>query len=93
MFETRMYEGVGQEPCIECQNPVGLTGNYLIYGFCTIFNDMAPSARPPLLLLDGHSSHYTPSVIRKAEEKVILFCLPPHSSHELSNWIKDHLAP
>ena len=42
----------------------------------------APPARPLLLLLDGHSSHYTPSVIDKAaEEGVILFCLPPHSTH------------
>lgn len=42
----------------------------------------APPTRPLLLLLDGHSSHYTPAVIRKAaEEKVIVFCLPPHTTH------------
>ena len=42
----------------------------------------APPTRPLLLLLDGHSSHYTPSVISKGlEEGVIIFCLPPHSSH------------
>ena len=39
-------------------------------------------ARPVLLLMDGHSSHYSPDVIRAAaEEKVILFTLPPHSTH------------
>ena len=41
-----------------------------------------PPARPVLLLLDGHSSHYTPSVINKAaDEGIVLFCLPPHSTH------------
>ena len=42
----------------------------------------APPARPLLLLLDGHSSHYTLDVVeRAASEGVIMFCLPPHSSH------------
>ena len=41
-----------------------------------------PPARPLLLLLDGHSSHYSPETIRcAAEEEVILFCLPPHTTH------------
>ena len=34
------------------------------------------------LLFDGHSSHNTPSVINKAaEEGIIIFCLPLHSTH------------
>ena len=42
----------------------------------------APPVRPLLLLLDGHSSHYSPETIRRAaEEEVILFCLPPHTTH------------
>ena len=42
----------------------------------------APPARPLLLLLDGHSSHYQPSFVQKAaEEEVIVFCLPPHTTH------------
>ena len=41
----------------------------------------APPTCPLLLLLDGHSSHYDPSVICKAaEEQVIIFCLPPIQS-------------
>lgn len=45
------------------------------------FLHYAPPARPVLLLLDGHSSHYQPSVVRKAAANdVILFCLPPHYS-------------
>ena len=42
----------------------------------------APSVRPVLLLLDGHSSHYCPETIRlAAQEKVILFALPPNTTH------------
>jgi transposase len=42
----------------------------------------APPTRPLLLLLDGHSSHYSPHAIRfAAKEKVIMFTLPPHTTH------------
>ncbi len=42
----------------------------------------APSARPLLLLLDGHSTHYNPGVVRTAaQERVIIFCLPPNTTH------------
>ena len=38
---------------------------------------------PLLLLLDGHSTHYQPEVIRFAKEKnIIMLCLPPHTTHE-----------
>ena len=54
----------------------------------------APAARPLLLLLDGHSLHYNPSVISKAaEEKVIIFCLPSHSSHETQPLNKGQFGP
>ena len=43
----------------------------------------AVSARPLLLLLDGHSTHNQPDVIRYAmEKKIIILCLPPHTTHE-----------
>ena len=46
------------------------------------FLKYAPPIRPLLLLLDGHSSHYCPSVIRQAaEHEVILFALPPNTTH------------
>jgi len=42
----------------------------------------APSTRPLLLLMDGHSSHYCPSVIRRAfENKVVLMARPPNTTH------------
>ena len=44
----------------------------------------APSIRPLLLLLDGHVSHYNPTFLKMAaEEGVIVFCLPLHTTHLL----------
>ena len=41
------------------------------------------SARPLRLLLDGHSTHNQPEVVRLArEKKVIILCLPPHATHK-----------
>jgi len=46
------------------------------------FLKYAVSSRPLLLILDGHKTHYQPSVCQYAKEKgVIMFCLPPHSTH------------
>ena len=39
--------------------------------------------RPLLLLVDGHSSHFDPNSICFARNhSVIIFCLPPHTTHE-----------
>ena len=44
----------------------------------------APSLRPLVLLLDGHSSHYNLNAIRlAAQSQVIMFCLPPNTIHML----------
>ena len=44
----------------------------------------AVSARPLLLLMDGHSSHYNPETIRFAKQNnAILFTLVPHTTHEI----------
>ena len=46
------------------------------------FLQYAPAARPLLLLLDGHSTHYRPEVVRLAASNgVIMFALPPHTTH------------
>ena len=43
----------------------------------------AVGARPILLLLDGHSSHYQPQLIEYAKKfGVIIFCLPPRTTYE-----------
>lgn len=42
----------------------------------------APASRPLLLLLDGHSSHYNPDTLKfAAENEVIIFALPPNTTH------------
>ena len=51
--------------------------------FIEHFIPNAVSARPLFLLLDGHSTHYQPQVIRFAmEHECIILCLPPHTTHE-----------
>lgn len=46
-----------------------------------LFLPNIPPTRP-VLLLDGHSSHYEPDTIRYAAENgVIILCLPPHTTH------------
>ena len=51
--------------------------------FAEHFLQHAVSPRPLLLLLDGHSSHFEPQTIRFAKENnIIVFCLPPHTTHE-----------
>ncbi len=49
--------------------------------FSKHFLKHASPCRPLLLLLDGHSSHYTLDLIKEARQHgVIIFCLPPHTT-------------
>ena len=46
-----------------------------------LFIPNIPSTRP-VLLLDSHSSHFNPKAIRiAAEANIIIFRLPPHTTH------------
>ena len=59
----------------------GLTWNCLMNGFFVTLL-YAPPSRPFLLLMDGHSSHYCPEVIREAAaQKVVIFVLQPTTTH------------
>ena len=50
--------------------------------FTQHFLAYAPPTRPMLLSLVCHSSCYQPAVIKNAaEEHVVIFCLPPHTTH------------
>lgn len=52
--------------------------------FNEVFLKFIPSTLPILLLLDGHSSHYNPAVVKKAASSgVIIFCLPPNTTRLL----------
>ena len=47
------------------------------------FLSNAVAQRPLLLLLDGHSSHFEPQCIQFVKDnQIIIFCLPPHTTHE-----------
>ena len=62
--------------------------------FFDLFLLNIPTARPVLLLMDGHSAHYCPEVIRAAaSEKVVLFTLPPHTTHLTQPLDKGCFAP
>lgn len=42
----------------------------------------APLARPLLLLMDGHSTHYCPqTILSAASQQVVVFVLPPNTTH------------
>ena len=49
--------------------------------FSTHFLRHAVSSRPIVLLLDGHSSHFTLELVQTAaQHDVVIFCLPPHTT-------------
>ena len=55
---------------------------FLFYWMTELFLEYIPPACPVMLLLDGHSSHYEPDTTKAAAEHgVMIFCLPPHSTH------------
>ena len=50
--------------------------------FANHFLRWLPMDRPILLLLDGHSSHFCPETLRNAaEQEIIVFALPPNTTH------------
>jgi hypothetical protein len=62
--------------------------------FSNHFLVYAPPARPLLLLMDGHSSHFSPVFVNKAaEEKVIVFCLLPNGTHRTQPLDKGVFSP
>ncbi len=61
------------------------TNHFLVY---------VPPVRPILLLMDGHSSHFSPIFVNKAaEEQIIVFCLPPNSTHKTQPLDKGVFGP
>ena len=89
-----MCEGEVQGTIYGLSDSGWITSELFDLRFVHHFLSHAPAAHPLLLLLDGHSLHYNPSVISKAaEEKVIIFCLPHHSSHETHPLDKGPFSP
>jgi len=66
---------------MECLNEDDRPGTILPLGN-ELFVKHIPPARPVLLLVDGHSSHYEPETMKAAAvHGVVMFCLPPHCTH------------
>lgn len=61
----------------------GWTNSHLFHKwFERIFLRYVPATRPILLLVDGHSSHYCPDTLALAAENgIIIFALPPNTTH------------
>lgn len=50
--------------------------------FLNHFLKYVPQTRPLLLLLDGHSTHYSPRTINlAAEQGILVYVLPPNTTH------------
>ena len=61
----------------------GWTDQELFFFWMTqLFVKHIPPTRPVMLLVDGHASHYEPETIKVAAEAgIVIFCLPPRSTH------------
>jgi len=71
-----------------------ITSDLFYHWFNSHFLAYAPKSRPLLLLMDGHSTHYCPEAIRiAAKEKVILYTLPPNTTHLLQPLDKGCFGP
>jgi len=67
------------------KSPNGWMTQDLFYGWLTgHLVQQLPPHHPVCLILDGHSSHIDLEVSKSCDENgILLYCLPPHSSHIL----------
>jgi hypothetical protein len=49
------------------------------------FLKFAVAARPLLLVLDGHSSHYQPELVQYAKEKDVIYCFASHPIRHMNH--------
>ena len=84
-FPSGDYSKSGPTDCLYAKSPNGyMDGDLFLKWFTKIFLPSTAHLRPALLILDGHTSHLTIELIDMARENnVILFCLPPHTTHFL----------
>ena len=62
--------------------------------FKKLFMRYAPASRPLILFMDGHSSHYCPDTLALAAENgIIVFMLPPNTTHLTQPLDKGVLVP
>ena len=84
-FPSGHYSQSGPDSCLYAKSPNGyMDGELFKSWFTKIFLPHTAHLRPAVLILDGHGSHLTIDVIDLAREhNVILYCLPPHTTHLL----------
>ena len=67
-----------------CNTDSGWINEHIFMEFFNFFLANIPPTRPVLIVMDGHSSHMTIEVIKKARaNNVHLLCLPAHTTHIL----------
>ena len=70
-----------------CSNSGWITTDLFESWLTDHFLKHAVGARPLLLLLDGHSTHYQPNVVQKVREKgVVMLCLLSHTTHDAQSF-------
>ena len=79
-----VQEGAPAGTLFTAQKSGWIDKNLYLKWFTELFLTSIPAERPILLLVDGHKAHVTQEVIESAaENQVLVFCLPAHSSHLL----------
>ena len=87
IFDRKTFNNqlmVGEIPStLYSSSPNGwIVRELFLYWFHTLFLMSIPKVRPLLLLMDGHSTHYGPDLIKiAAEERILIFVLPPDTTH------------
>ena len=84
-FPGGAYTFRGPDDAVYAKSESGWVDSELFYAWMQkIFLVHAVHQRPVFLLVDGHSSHMILDLIDLARENnIILFCLPPHTTHLL----------
>ena len=84
-FPGGQYRFDGPDDALYAKSESGWIDTELfITWFKQIFLKFAVPQRPLLLLIDGHKSHMGLELVDLCRENnVILFCLPPHTTHAL----------
>ena len=84
-FPGGQYRFDGPDDSVYAKSESGWIDTELfITWFKKIFLKHSVAQRPLLLLIDGHKSHMGLELVDLCRENsIILFCLPPHTTHAL----------
>ena len=84
-FPGGRYRFGGPDDTVYARSDSGWVDSELfLQWFKKVFLKYTLREQPALLLVDGHKSHMTLDLVDLARENnVILFCLPPHTTHAL----------